>query len=288
MSNRRLSQHDTKASALQYVATHTASQIMLHDGGERCKPFILGLPMGRIPLEVYSALVSLHKSGQVTFRNVVTFNLDESVLWSSSDDSRSFHTYMHEHFFRRIDIAPENVHFPGEEGCRRVGEYEWLIDDLGGINLMLCGVGDNDHVAFNEPLGASENLTTSAVPTLLANRLAGSSDGNNVDPAKSVTVGLKAMLESKELVIVALGKEKAAVVKNAIEGPGGLKSPLGMLLLKHPNAVLVVDKEAAGELSSNTLEVGPVLTSFLPPSHSDMCRCTLTQTQKALSPRRGD
>jgi len=270
---RRLLYHETPAAASQYIATYLASRITLHTPS---KPFILGLPTGSTPPSIYASLVGLHRAGQLSFRNVITFHLDGE----HDDDvpaSRSSNTYVHENFFRRIDIAPENVHFPGEEGCRAPGEYGRLIRSLGGAEVVLCGVAETPgRVAA--PHDASEasraRVVPLAVPTLLANRRHVEREEVEV----SETAGVATMLESNELIIVAFGKEKAAMVKDAVEGPGDLNSPLGMLLLKHKNAVLVVDKEAAENLSANTLEVCPPLT--LTPSLGMLMKDSISTTPK--------
>jgi glucosamine-6-phosphate deaminase len=204
---------------------------------------VLGLATGRTMLGIYEALRNAFQDGRVNFSSVVTVNLDE-YLGLSPDDPLSFHRYMDEHFFRHVDIKEENRHIPDplpKDVDKECKDYEDIIKRRGGIDLQLLGIGKDGHIGFNEPsssLQARTRVKTLTDETLLYNF--GSIDG----PRFAITMGIGTIMEAKEIVLVALGKEKADAVSRAVEGPVTASCPASALQL-HPVAKVIVDEDAA-------------------------------------------
>jgi glucosamine-6-phosphate deaminase len=186
------------------------------------RPFVLGLPTGGTPLGMYRALIAAHKAGDLSFRHVITFNMDEYV-GLPEDHPESYHTYMSRNFFNHIDIPLDNINIldgntpdPAQE-CDR---YEAKIKQLGGIELFVGGVGDDGHIAFNEPGSSLESRTrlkTLTYSTRLANSRFFNHDLENV-PKLALTVGVGTIMDAREVMILVKGYNKAQAVYRAIEG----------------------------------------------------------------------
>ncbi len=226
-------------------------------GATKDKPFVLGLPTGSTPLGTYQQLIELYKAGKVSFKNVVTFNMDEYV-GIDQNHPESYHSFMFNNFFNHIDIKKENIHIlngntnDAEKECEA---YEAKIKSYGGIELFLGGMGADGHIAFNIP-GSSLSSTTRLVnlnyDTIVANSRFFNDDLNQV-PKQALTVGVKTVLDSKEVVIVVNGYKKARALQNVIEE--GMNHMWTLSALQgHPNSTIVCDEEATMELKVGTVK----------------------------------
>lgn len=216
------------------------------------KPCVLGLATGSSPITIYKELVRYHLVEGVSFRHVVTFNLDEYYPMNP-DDLQSYVRFMHEHLFDHIDISPENIHIPDgciaesdvEEYCRA---YEAKIKALGGIDLQLLGIGRTGHIGFNEP-GSGEQTVTRMINLDHVTRMDAASDFFGVEyvPVKAITMGIRTILDARKIILIALGEGKAPIVQRTIEGQVSDQVP-ATFLQYHKNAIMVVDAAAAAEL----------------------------------------
>jgi len=220
------------------------------------KPFVLGLPTGSTPLGVYRQLIAACREGKVSFSPVVTFNMDE-YLGLKPDHPQSYRRFMQDNFFSAVDIKGENTHVPDgmtadpEKECCA---YEEAIKAAGGVELFMGGIGNNGHIAFNEP-GSSLNSRT-RVMTLNADTRAANSRFFDGDPGKvptrALTVGIGTVMDAREVLIIASGRQKARAIQAAVEGGLSHWCPLSCLQM-HPSAILVCDEEAAEELKYGTV-----------------------------------
>ena len=219
------------------------------------KPFVLGLPTGSSPLGMYKELVRLYQSGVVSFRNVVTFNMDEYV-GLPEEHPESYHSFMWNNFFSHIDIRKDNVNILNgnandlQAECAR---YEEKIRYYGGIDLFLGGIGPDGHIAFNEP-GSSlssrtrkKNLTTD---TIIANSRFFNGDVNLV-PKTALTVGVGTIMEAKEVLIMVNGHNKARALQHAVEEPINHMWTISALQM-HQRGIIVCDEAACEELKVGT------------------------------------
>ena len=217
--------------------------------GEKC---VLGLATGSTPTGVYDELVRLHKEEGLSFRNVVTFNLDE--YWPMQpNELQSYHRFMREHLFDRIDIDQAHTHIPdgtcGEDDVRAMCErYEREIKAAGGIDLQLLGIGRTGHIGFNEP-GSGRSSRTRLITLDRVTRKDAASDffGEENVPTRAVTMGVGTILEAKRVVMIAFGEGKAPVVARAIEG-AVTNVVAASFLQEHANAQVYLDLAAAAEL----------------------------------------
>jgi len=208
---------------------------------------VLGLATGRTMEQVYAALVD---SG-VSFSHVTSFNLDE-YIGLSPEDPRSYHHYMHEHLFSRIDIDPARAHVPQGDArdlAAAAADYERLIRRAGGIDVQLLGIGEAGHIGFNEPLSslASRTRDKCLTPTTRAQNASMFGDDPEQVPERALTMGVGTILEARELILLATGSAKAAIVARAVEGPISAMVSASALQL-HPNCKVIVDEAAATEL----------------------------------------
>lgn len=214
---------------------------------------VLGLATGSSPIKVYEELIRLHKTENLSFKNVVTFNLDE-YFPMQHDDIQSYHYFMNEHLFKHIDILPENVNIPTgdctpEESFLLCSQYEDKIKSMGGLDFQLLGIGRTAHIGFNEP-GSHQNSSTRMVTLDHVTRSDAASSflGMENVPKKAVTMGISTVLEAKRIVLLAWGQNKAQVVQETIEGDITSKKP-ATYLQNHPNVSFVLDVEAASMLT---------------------------------------
>ncbi|MDO5089086.1 MAG: glucosamine-6-phosphate deaminase [Leptotrichiaceae bacterium] len=219
------------------------------------KPFVLGLPTGSTPLETYRELINLYNEGIISFKNVITFNMDEYV-GLSPEHKQSYHYFMYENLFRHIDIKPENINIPNgladnlTEECQR---YEDKIKSTGGIKLFLGGIGEDGHIAFNEPGSSLASRTRDkelTYDTILANSRFFDNDMEKV-PKLALTVGVGTLMDSEEIMILAEGYKKARAVYHGIEGGVNHLWTVSALQL-HRRAVLVIDESAASDIKVKT------------------------------------
>lgn len=207
---------------------------------------VLGLATGSTPIGIYSRLVKMNKSGEISFRDVTTFNLDEYYPLAASNE-QSYHYFMDENLFSHIDIKRENIHIPDGEASDIEAEcknYDALIEKHGGIDLQLLGIGQNGHIGFNEP---DDNLESNThVTDLTQNTIEANSrffEKREDVPQKAVTMGIATILKSRKIVIVANGKNKHEAVKALLSGKINTAVPATMLNV-HPDVVLICDREA--------------------------------------------
>ncbi|OGG02066.1 MAG: glucosamine-6-phosphate deaminase [Candidatus Glassbacteria bacterium RIFCSPLOWO2_12_FULL_58_11] len=210
----------------------------------------LGLATGSTPLGAYRELIRMHREEGLDFSQIVTFNLDEYV-GLAEDNDQSYHYFMWENLFKHINIIPANVHIPDgnakdlEEACEH---YEMEIDDHGGVDVQLLGIGSNGHIAFNEPgssLGSRTRIKTLTQQTRRDNaRFFASIDEV---PKYCVTMGIGTILEARKLLLLANGASKAEAVAAALEGPITASVPASAVQL-HPDVTFIIDKAAAAKL----------------------------------------
>lgn len=245
---------DTKKEGSLWAARHIADAINWK-ASQTDRPFVLGLPTGSTPLDVYAELIRLHKAGEVSFKNVVTFNMDEYV-GLREEHPESYHSFMYRNLFDHIDIPRENIHILNGNAPdldRECEEYELAILDAGGIDLFLGGVGEDGHLAFNEPFSSLNSRTrvmTLTQDTLEVNARFFDNDPDKV-PKQAMSVGVATVCSADEVLILAFGGKKARAVQAAIEGPVSHYVTLSALQL-HENGTIVLDDPAAGELKVNS------------------------------------
>lgn len=219
------------------------------------EPFVLGLCTGSTPIETYAELIRMVKAGELSFRNVISFNMDEYVGLPESHPE-SYHSFMHRYLFDHIDEPAENIHIlngNAEDIAAECAGYEREIALAGGFDLFLGGVGEDGHIAFNEPFSSLQSRTravTLTYDTRVVNSRFFDDDVNQV-PKQALTVGVATVLSSKEVLILAFGPKKARALKDAIEGPVSHYCTLSGLQ-NHPAGTIVCDELSVGELRVNS------------------------------------
>ena len=219
------------------------------------KPFVLGLPTGSTPLGMYKELIRMYEVGAVSFRNVVTFNMDEYV-GIAEDHPESYHSFMWNNFFSHIDIRKENVNILNgnardlEAECAR---YEEKIRYYGGVDLFLGGVGPDGHIAFNEPGSSLSSRTRKkelTTDTIIANSRFFGGDVNQV-PKTALTVGVGTIMDAKEVLVMVNGHNKARALQHAVEEPISHMWTISALQM-HQRGIIVCDEAACDELKVGT------------------------------------
>lgn len=210
---------------------------------------VLGLATGRSMVSLYAELVRRHREGELSLARVTTFNLDE-YLGLPAGDPRTFRAFMREHLFRHVDLDPERAHVPAPEEaeadvegyCRR---WERAIEDAGGLDLQLLGLGRNGHVAFNEPGSPRDSRTRRVTLDAITREDAASAFGGLEHvPREALTAGVATLLGARRLRVLAFGPGKAPVLRRVLTDPVGPEVP-GTFLRGHRDVVLWVDQEAA-------------------------------------------
>ncbi len=217
------------------------------------KNAVLGLATGATPVDVYAELVKIHKEDGLSFKNVITFNLDEYYPMQP-DSKQSYVAFMDENLFSHIDIKRENIHIPDgtlpkEEIANYCLEYENKIEEMGGIDLQILGIGRTGHIGFNEP-GSAPNSGTRLVTLDDLTRRDASRDfgGKENVPTKAITMGIGTIFKAREIILMAWSRKKASIIKKAVEGEISGKVPATYLQLSD-NVKFVLDREAASELT---------------------------------------
>ena len=219
------------------------------------KPFKLGCPTGSSPLGLYKRLIELYKEGKVSFKNVVTFNMDEYV-GLPEEHPESYHSFMWNNFFNHVDIKKENVHILNGNApdlAAECAQYEAAIVAAGGIDLFMGGIGPDGHLAFNEPfssLASRTRVKSLTTDTIIANSRFFDNDVNKV-PKTAMTVGIGTIMEAREVLIVCNGHNKALALQHAIEGSVSQAWTISALQM-HPHAIIVCDEAATDELKHGT------------------------------------
>ena len=237
----------------RWAAEYIAAKINAAESGE--KPFVLGLPTGSSPLGVYRDLIEMNKAGKVSFRNVVTFNMDEYVGLPHEHD-QSYWYFMWSNFFDHIDIPKENVHIlngMAEDPEAECAAYEAAIASFGGIDLFLGGIGVDGHIAFNEPftsLASRTGVRSLTTDTRIVNSRFFGGDPEKV-PAKALSVGVGTVTDSREVMILISGHNKARALAATVEGSVSQMWTCSALQM-HNAAIIACDEEACGELKVDT------------------------------------
>jgi len=219
------------------------------------RPFVLGLPTGSTPLSTYKKLIEMYNQGQVSFKHVVTFNMDEYVGIPKAHP-QSYHSFMWDNFFSHIDILPENAHLLDGNAPDLEAEceaYEQKIKSLGGIQVFLGGIGADGHIAFNEPgssLHSRTRIKTLTQDTIIANSRFFNNDVNLV-PKLALTVGVGTIMDSHEVLIMVNGHNKALAVQQAVEGSVNHMWTVTALQL-HQRGIIVCDEASTVELKVGT------------------------------------
>lgn len=240
----------------RWTASYIARKIELFKPTAE-KPFVLGLPTGSSPLGVYNELISLYKLGKVSFKNVVTFNMDEYV-GLAPDNPQSYHFFMWENLFSHVDIKRENVNIlngMAEDIKAECQRYEDKIAAMGGIDLFLGGIGIDGHIAFNEP-GSSLTGRTRDKELNLDTRIANSRFfGNDIDrvPRLALTVGVGTVMDSREVLIIVNGHNKARALHHVVEGSISQMWTASVIQM-HQRAMVVCDEAATYELKVGTFK----------------------------------
>ncbi|HAV22312.1 MAG: glucosamine-6-phosphate deaminase [Ignavibacteria bacterium GWA2_55_11] len=248
--------HDTNESLGKWTAHYLASKINTFKP-TKDRPYVLGLPTGSSPIGTYQNLVSLHQQGKVSFKNVVTFNMDEYV-GLPEDHPESYHYFMWHHLFSHVDIPHENVNIlngNAKDLQKECEHYEEKIKKIGGIHLFLGGIGPDGHIAFNEPgssLSSRTRIKTLTYDTRIANSRFFGNDPNKV-PKTALTVGVGTVMDAQELVILVIGHSKARALQKVVEEGVNHMWTVSMLQL-HRHGIIVCDEAATDELKVGTVK----------------------------------
>lgn len=207
---------------------------------------VLGLATGATPVPTYKKLIELYKNGEISFKDVTTFNLDE-YCDLDKHDKNSYYTFMHENLFNYIDIKEENVNFldGNAEDCDAESKrYAEAIRAAGGIDLQLLGIGTNGHIAFNEP---ADKFTDEAFKVTLTQSTINSNQkyfGDVPMPRHAMTMGIGSIMRSKKILLIATGERKAKAIKAMVSGEITPRIPCS-ILNEHKDVVIMLDKAAA-------------------------------------------
>ena len=246
---------EDKQKVAEWAAQYVAYKIN-HFHPNAKKPFVLGLPTGSTPLGMYAELIKLNKAGKVSFEYVVTFNMDE-YLGLEPSHPQSYHYFMFENFFNHINIQNKNIHILNgmtKDYAKECRKYEDAIKEAGGIHLFIGGVGEDGHIAFNEPfssLCSRTRVKTLTESTIRANSRFFDGDLSKV-PTMALTVGIGTIMDAEEVLIIATGTNKAKALKHGIEE--GISHVWTISALqRHPHGIILCDKDATAELSHETI-----------------------------------
>ncbi|MBC7866611.1 MAG: glucosamine-6-phosphate deaminase, partial [Gloeobacteraceae cyanobacterium ES-bin-316] len=234
-----------------YVAQQIATLIKQKEKeGKKC---VIGLATGSTPKTLYAHLVRMHKEEGLSFKNVITFNLDQYYPMEK-DALQSYHYFMRKNLFEQTDIDPNNYHLPDgmiekDKVKAHCLDYEQNIEDAGGLDLQILGIGSNGHIGFNEP-GSGIYSKTRLITLDNSTRLANAYEFGNMSqvPRMAITMGIQTILKSKKIILMAWGENKAPVLQKAVERDDTEDIPAS-LLQNHDDCTFVVDDAAAAELT---------------------------------------
>lgn len=243
--------HHNNKQASKTVAREIAD--LIQQRAKEGKQCVLGLATGSTPKTLYAELVRLHREEGLSFKNVTTFNLDEYYPMKP-DAAQSYHRFMNTCLFAHIDIDPKNIHIPDGTIAKQdinqyAKSYEQAIDDAGGIDIQILGIGLNGHIGFNEP-STSRNSITRIAALENSTRLANAYEFDNISqvPRLSLTMGISSILKAKRIEILAFGQSKAAIVAKTIEGQVSDQIP-ATFLQEHANVVFHLDEASSQGLT---------------------------------------
>lgn len=243
--------HENNKTAAKVIALEIAGLIRQKTAeGKYC---VLGMATGSTPKTLYKELVRMHREEGLSFKNVISFNLDEYFPMKPGAP-QSYHTFMQKQLFDHVDILPENIHIPDgtiekSAALKYTAAYEAAIEKVGGIDYQVLGIGLNGHIGFNEP-GSSRNSGTRIIALDNSTRLANAYEFNSIAevPRFAMTMGISNILQSRKIVLLAFGESKAAIVRDAIEGQITDTLP-ATFLQEHPNCVFHLDEASASKLT---------------------------------------
>ena len=214
---------------------------------------VLGLATGSSPIKVYEELVRMHKEDDLSFKNVITFNLDEYYTMDKNN-IQSYFYFMHEHLFNHVDIVPENINIPDgtisiESLHQYCVDYEMKIEKFGGLDFQLLGIGRTGHIGFNEP-GSHSNSGTRIITLDHITRIDAAPSFLGIEnvPRKAITMGIGTVKNAKRIVLLAWGANKSIIIKETIEGEISANVP-ATYLQQHKNTTLVMDEDASSKLT---------------------------------------
>ncbi len=241
----------------KWAADHIASRIKAHnEGPQKGRPFVLGLPTGSSPIGVYKELARQNRAGELSFANVVTFNMDE-YLGLPHEHDQSYWYFMHDNFFDHlVDMKPENINIlngMADDPAAECARYEEKIASYGGIDLFMGGIGVDGHIAFNEPftsLASRTGVRDLTTDTRIVNSRFFGNDPEKV-PSQALSVGVGTVFDSREVLILINGHNKARALAATVEGPVSQKWTCSALQY-HKDAVIACDEAACGELTVDT------------------------------------
>lgn len=229
-------------------ASSEAFKVMKEEVVSHEKP-VLGLATGSTPIGLYKKMQADHKSNGTSYKNVITFNLDEYIGLPKSHE-QTYYTFMHENLFDGLNIPEENIHIPVGDSDNVPAEcvkYEEAMKEY-NIDIQLLGIGGNGHIGFNEP-GTSFDTLTHIVDLQEKTRLDNARFFDSLDdvPTQAITMGIATIMKSKKILLVATGENKADAIYGMIKGPISEDCPASALQ-NHPNVIVIVDKAAASKL----------------------------------------
>lgn len=217
--------------------------------------FVLGLPTGGTAIDLYKNLVDFYTKKELSFKNITTFNMDEYIGLPKNHE-QTYWTFMHKNLFNHVDINKDNINIPDGNAVdvkKFCLDYEERIARCGGIDLFIGGVGENGHIAFNEPYSSLSSLTRDKELDQKTIKANSRFFGGNMDlvPKSAITVGTKTLLDSKEVLVMIKGEKKALALHHALEGGVSHAWPISILQM-HKKALIVADEEAVSELKVKT------------------------------------
>ena len=210
---------------------------------------VLGLATGTSPVKTYKELINRYQAGIISFADVTTFNLDE-YCGLPKDDKNSYYTFMHQNLFDAVDIKAENTHLMNgnaQDAEKEAAAFDRMIDCAGGIDIQLLGVGRNGHIGFNEP---SDHFSDGSFKVKLNDSTIEANSiyfDENPMPRYALTMGIGTIMKAKKIVLIATGEKKAEAIRSAIRGEVTPRCPVS-ILQQHPDALLLLDREAASLL----------------------------------------
>ena len=238
-------------STCYWVASYIKGRINAKKEGK----FVLGLPTGSTPIGVYKRLVAFHNAGELSFSNVITFNMDEYVGLSPKHN-QSYSYFMFTNLFMHVDIPDENINLLNGQANdlnKECSDFERKIANVGGIDLFLCGVGHDGHLAFNEP--GSSLTSRTRLKTLCYDTIAANSrffENAHEVPKQALTVGIQTIMDASEVIMMATGHAKATALKQCIEG--SISSSFTCTAIQnHQKAIIISDEAATDELCVKTV-----------------------------------
>ena len=240
--------HSDKQSAAQAVAREIADLIEIRS--KSGKPAVLGLATGSTPLPLYAELIRLHREEGLSFRSVLTFNLDE-YEGLAADHPQSFRFFMEANLFRHLDIPAANIHIPDgltKDAGRHCADYEAALRDAGGLDLQILGIGRNGHIGFNEPPSTIDSRTRRITLDALTRRDNAVFFGDSAQiPQGALTMGVATILEARRVELLAFGEGKAEIIARALNETPSAGCP-ATWLQHHPACNFHLDAAAARDL----------------------------------------